>query len=83
MVKNLENPDPVCAKRPHLTLLIDSFRFMSSSLSNLLDNLSEGLYSDKCTNCSSCLDYMTTKDEQLFLGALGVKRIMKKTLIKN
>ena len=30
---------------------IESFRFMSSSLSNLVDNLSEGLHSDKCTNC--------------------------------
>ena len=44
---------------------IDSFRFMSSSLSNLVDNLSEGLHSDKCTDCKSYLDYMTTKDEQL------------------
>ena len=41
---------------------IDSFRFMPSSLSNL-DNLSERLHSDKCTDCKSCLDYMTTKDE--------------------
>ena len=44
---------------------IDSFRFMSSSSSNLVDNLSEGLHSDKCTDCKSYLDYMTTKDEQL------------------
>ena len=29
--------------------LIDSFRFMSTSLSSLVDNLSEGLHSDKCT----------------------------------
>ena len=43
---------------------IDSFRFMSSSLSNLVDNLSEGLHSDKCTDCKSCLDFMTNKDEQ-------------------
>ena len=43
---------------------IDSFRFMSSSLSNLVDNLSEGLHSDKCTDCKSCLDYMTAKDNQ-------------------
>ena len=27
---------------------IDSFRFMPSSLSNLVDILSEGLYNDKC-----------------------------------
>ena len=43
---------------------IDSFRFMSSSLSNLVDNFSEGLHSDKCTDCKSCLDYMTAKDNQ-------------------
>ena len=43
---------------------IDSFRFMSSSLSSLVDNLSEGLHSDKCTDCKSCLDYMITKDDQ-------------------
>ena len=41
---------------------IDSFRSMSSSLSNLVDNLLEGLHSDKCTYCTSCLDYMTIKD---------------------
>ena len=44
---------------------IDSFRFMASPLSNLVDNLSEGFHSDKCTDCKSCLDYITTKDEQL------------------
>ena len=32
---------------------------MSSSLSNLVDNLSEGLHNDKCTDCKSCLDYMS------------------------
>ena len=37
---------------------IDSFRFMSSSLSSLVDNLSEGLHSDKCTDCKSCFDHM-------------------------
>ena len=44
---------------------IVSFRLMSSSLSNLVDNLSEGIHSDKCTDCKSYLDYMTAKDEQL------------------
>ena len=37
---------------------IDSFRFMSRSLSILVDNLSEELYNDKFTNCMSCLEYM-------------------------
>ena len=44
---------------------IDSFRFMSSSLSSLADNLSEGLHSDKCTDRKSFLDYMITQDDQL------------------
>ena len=46
---------------------IDSFRFMSRSLSNLVDNLSEGLHSDKCIDCKSCLDYMSAKDDETSL----------------
>ena len=34
---------------------IDSFRFMSSSLSTLVDNLSGGFHCDKCIGCKSCL----------------------------
>ena len=34
---------------------------MSTSLSNLVNNLSEGDYNDKCTNGKSCLYYMTIK----------------------
>ena len=52
----------------------DSFRFMSSSLSNLVDNLSEGTRSDKYKDCNSCLDYMITKDEQLILRCFECKK---------
>ena len=45
--------------------IIDRFRFMSSSLSSLVDNLSEGLHNYDCTNCKSCLDYISAKDNQL------------------
>ena len=62
---------------------VHSFRFMSSSLSNLADNLSEGLQNDNCTDCKSCLDYTIFKDNQMILGVLSVKGIIKKTLIKN
>ena len=62
--------------------LVDSFRFMSSSLSSLVDNLSEGLHSDKCTDCKSCLDYTTTKDEQLIFGCFECKKNCKKDFNK-
>ena len=47
---------------------------MSSSLSNFVDNLSEGLHSDKCTNCKSCLDYLTTKYKQLIFRCFRCKK---------
>ena len=62
---------------------IDSFRFMSSSLSSLVDNLSEGLHSEKCTHCKSCLDYMIAKDDQLIFRCFECKQIIRKTLIEN
>ena len=56
---------------------IDNVRFMSSSLSNLVDNLSEGLHNDRCIDCKSCLDYMTTKDEQLIFRYFECKKNYK------
>ena len=38
---------------------------MSTSLSNLVDNLSEKIHSDNSTDCKSCLDYISVKDNQL------------------
>ena len=55
---------------------------MSSSLSSLVDNLSGGLHSDKCTDCISCLDYMITKDDQLIFGYFGCKNDYKKEFNK-
>ena len=53
---------------------IDSFRFMSSSLSNLVDNLSEGLHCDKCIDCKSCLNYMSVRDDQLIFRCFECKK---------
>ena len=39
---------------------------MSSSLSSLVDNLSDGFDCDKCIDCKSYRDYMITKDYQLY-----------------
>ena len=55
---------------------------MSSSLSNIADNLSEGIYNYKCTNCNSYLDYMITKDDQLIFRCFEYKNNYKNTLIK-
>ena len=65
-------------KISHKIKFIDSFGFMSSSLSNLVDNLSEGLHSDKCPNCKSCLDYMITKDDQLIFRSFECNMNYKK-----
>ena len=55
---------------------------MSSSLSNLFNNLSEGVHNDKCTNCKSCLDSMTTKDEQLIFRCFMCKKNYEKDFNK-
>ena len=61
---------------------IDSFRFMSSSLSNLVDNLSEGLHNDKYTDCKSYRDYMSIKDDQLIFSCFHCKKNLKKDFNK-
>ena len=43
---------------------------MSSSLYSLVDNLSEGLHDDICTDCKSYLEYISTKDELLIPNCL-------------
>ena len=53
----------------------DSFRFMSTLLSKLVDNLSEGLHNNRCVDCKSSLDYMITKDEKLIFRCYSCKKI--------
>ena len=55
---------------------------MPSSLSNLANNLSEGLHSDKCTDCKLCLDYMILKDDQLIFRCFECKKNYKKKFNK-
>ena len=51
---------------------IDSYRFISTSLSKLVDNLSEGLH--ECKDSESYLDYVTIKDNKLIFGCFSCKK---------
>ena len=52
---------------------------MSSSLSKLVDNLSEGIHNNKCVNCKSNLDYLKcTKNEKLILECYNCKQRYRK-----
>ena len=82
ITKKYKNGNDKITKISYKIKFIDSFRFMSTSLSKLVDNLPQGLHNDRCIDCKSCLDYMTTKGEKL-MCVLAVRRIMKKSLIKN
>ena len=62
---------------------IDSFRFMSSSLSKLVDNLSEGIHNNKCSHCESNLDYIKIKNEKLYLKCFNCNTYHKKKFNKD
>ena len=58
--------------------LIDSFIFISSPLSSLVDKLSGGLHNDKCTDCNFSLKYISAKDELLIFKCLKCSKNHKK-----
>ena len=62
---------------------IDSYRFMSSSLSKLVDNLSEGIHNNKCADCKSCLDYMRSTNEKLIFKCFNCEQYYKKKFNKD
>ena len=62
---------------------IDSSRFISSSLSQLVDNLSEGVRNNKCADCKSNLDYIKTKNEKLILECYNCKQHYRKKFNKD
>ena len=56
---------------------------MSSSLSKLVDNLSEGTQNNKCLDCYSFLDYVRiTKNEKLLLKCFNCNNYYKKKFNK-
>ena len=64
------------------TTFIDSFRFMSSSLSKLVDTLSERIHNNQCADCKSNLDYIKTKNEKLILECYNCKQRYRKKFNK-
>ena len=62
---------------------IDCFRFMSTSLSKLVANLSEGLHNDKYKDCMSYLDYVKIKDNQLIFRCSSCKKNYEKDFNKD
>ena len=62
---------------------IDSYRFMSSSLPKLVDNLSKGIHNNKCVDCNSCLDYIKIKNEKLLLKCFNCNTYSKKKFNKD
>ena len=82
--KKIENKD---LEITYTIKFIDSYRFMASSLSKLVDTLSEGIHNNKCSDCGSNLDYIKItakrKNEKLILECYNCKQRYKKVLIEN
>ena len=55
---------------------------MSTTLSNLVSNLSEGLHNDRCIDCKSCVNYMIIKDQQLIFRCFECKKNYNKDFDK-
>ena len=81
--KKDKNANDKITKISYKIKFIDSYRFMSTSLSNLVSNLSEGLHNYRCIDCKSCLDYVTTKDEKLIFRCFRCKKNREKDFNKD
>ena len=70
--KKIENKD---LEITYKIKFIDSYRFMVTPLSKLIDNLSEGILNNKCADCGSCLNYVrSTKNEKLILKCFNCEQ---------
>ena len=56
---------------------------MSTSLASLVNNLSDVLYNDECTNCKSCHEYISAKDNPLIFNCLKCNKNHNKEFNKD
>ena len=74
ITKKDEDGNEKIVNMPYRLEFIDSYRFMPASLSNLVDNLSNGLHNNKCIDRKCDLDYMKAKDHILILRCFKCKK---------
>ena len=79
MKKRIENKD---MEITYKIKFVDNFRFMATSLSKLVDNLTEGIHNDKYINCKSDISYMKAIDETLIFRCFNCKKNYKKEINK-